>query len=491
MEILYNNENKTIEKPSNFEDLKEKSLEIFKINKNYIKNITFKTEEDDNLENQEDFEIIIDTDEKLKLIMNVTFNEDYLEQKINKNDEEENNSNNSSLKEENNENNNKENFDNNLLNKIFNKLTNIENSINNLNNKIKNIEENYVKTESNSKFIKEILVRLLKNKALNQTSSIDNEKKKDVSNESISLLKNEYESKITNLKSEIEKEKAKTKKLLSEYINVKKKIDYNFEFLNNQISLNKTRKDLLSKSSSLEINIKNSGKNPLPNNIKLQLENNKFFEIMCKPISKNIEPEKTETINIVLTVKNEKLFLTDKNNKYVLKFYLVENENLNRIGNECLFININIQNQNNFIDDEISSIIKTGKKSTDDFFSTNDNNFIDGFSDNNTKENDIIIIKENNNNEENDNKVKNKSNKNIKKIINNDILTEEDYKNFYNKLNDEYNLETNFKKINYDFIKNKINEIIKTKKIKIKGNKENVLEDIYNDLILLLLDTSI
>ena len=36
-------------------------------------------------------------------------------------------------------------------------------------------------------------------------------KKKDVSNESISLLKNEYESKITNLKSEIEKEKAKTK----------------------------------------------------------------------------------------------------------------------------------------------------------------------------------------------------------------------------------------------------------------------------------------
>ena len=178
MEILYNNENKTIEKPLNFEDLKEKSLEIFKINKNYIKNITFKTEEDDNLENQEDFEIIIDTDEKLKLIMNVTFNEDYLEQKINKNDEEENNSNNSSLKEENNENNNKENFDNNLLNKIFNKLTNIENSINNLNNKIKNIEENYVKTESNSKFIKEILVRLLKNKALNQTSSIDNEKKK-------------------------------------------------------------------------------------------------------------------------------------------------------------------------------------------------------------------------------------------------------------------------------------------------------------------------
>ena len=179
MEILYNNENKTIEKPSNFEDLKEKSLEIFKINKNYIKNITFKTEEDDNLENQEDFEIIIsDSEEKLKLIMNVTFNEDYLDQKINKINDEENNNNNSSLKEENNENNNKENFDNNLLNKIFNKLTNIEKSINNLNNKIKNIEENYVKTESNSKFIKEILVRLLKNKALNQTSSIDNEKKK-------------------------------------------------------------------------------------------------------------------------------------------------------------------------------------------------------------------------------------------------------------------------------------------------------------------------
>ena len=212
---------------------------------------------------------------------------------------------------------------------------------------------------------------------------------------------------------------------------------------------------------------------------------------MCKPISKNIEPEKTETINIVLTVKNEKLFLTDKNNKYVLKFYLVENENLNRIGNECLFININIQNQNNFIDDEISSIIKTGKKSTDDFFSTNDNNFIDGFSDNNNKENDNNNNNKENNNEENDNKVKNKSNKNIKKIINNDILTEEDYKNFYNKLNDEYNLETNFKKINYDFIKNKINEIIKTKKIKITGNKKNVLEDIYNDLILLLLDTSI
>ena len=481
MEILYNNENKTIEKPLNFEDLKEKSIEIYKINKNFVKNITFKTEENDNLENQDDFEIISD-EENLKLIMNVSFNEDYLENKINKIYDEENN---------NNENNNEENIDGNLLNKIFNKITNIEKSILYLNNKVKNIEDNYVKIDSNSKFIKEILLKLLKNKSINQSNSNDGEKKTDVSVDSITSLKNEYENQIKNLKSEIEKEKMKTKKIFSEYINVKKKIDYNFEFLNNQIDLNKTRKDLLSKSSSLEIKIKNSGKNSLPNNIKLQLENNKFFEIMSKVISKNIEPEQTEIINIVLSVKNEKLFLTDKNNKYVLKFYLVENENLNRIGNECLFININIQNQNNFIDDEISSIIKTGKKSTDDFFSTNDNNFIDGFSDNNTKENDIIIIKENNNNEENDNKVKNKSNKNIKKIINNDILTEEDYKNFYNKLNDEYNLETNFKKINYDFIKNKINEIIKTKKIKITGNKKNVLEDIYNDLILLLLDTSI
>ena len=472
MEILYNNENKTIEKPLNFEDLKEKSLEIYKINKNFVKNITFKTEENDNLENQDDFEIISD-EENLKLIMNVSFNEDYLENKINKIYDEENN-NNSSLKDENNENNNKENIDGNLLNKIFNKITNIEKSILYLNNKVKNIEDNYVKIDSNSKFIKEILLKLLKNKSINQSNSNDSEKKTDVSVDSITSLKIEYENQIKNLKSEIEKEKMKTKKILSEYINVKKKIDYNFEFLNNQINLNKTRKDLLSKSSSLEIKIKNSGKNSLPNNIKLQLENNKFFEIMSKVISKNIEPEQTETINIVLSVKNEKLFLTDKNNKYVLKFYLVENENLNKIGNECLFININIDIQNHFIDDDdISTIFPLEKKS--DFFSINDNNFIEKFNDNN-KEND-------------DNKVKNKSN-NIKKNADNDILTEEDIKNIYKKLNDEINLETNFKK-NYTFIKNKVNEIIKTKNIKKLGNKEKLIEDIYNELILLMLDSSI
>ena len=474
MEILYNNENKTIEKPLNFEDLKEKSLEIYKINKNFVKNITFKTEENDNLENQDDFEIISD-EENLKLIMNVSFNEDYLENKINKIYDEENN-NNSSLKDENNENNNKENIDGNLLNKIFNKITNIEKSILYLNNKVKNIEDNYVKLDSNSKFIKEILLKLLKNKSINQSNSNDSEKKTDVTNESITSLKIEYENQIKNLKSEIEKEKMKTKKILSEYINVKKKIDYNFEFLNNQINLNKTRKDLLSKSSSLEIKIKNSGKNSLPNNIKLQLENNKFFEIMSKVISKNIEPEQTETINIVLSVKNEKLFLTDKNNKYVLKFYLVENENLNKIGNECLFININIDIQNHFIDDDdISTIFPLEKKSSNDFFSINDNNFIEKFNDNN-KEND-------------DNKVKNKSN-NIKKNADNDILTEEDIKNIYKKLNDEINLETNFKK-NYSFIKNKVNEIIKKKNIKKLGNKEKLIEDIYNELILLMLDSSI
>ena len=474
MEILYNNENKTIEKPLNFEDLKEKSLEIYKINKNFVKNITFKTEENDNLENQDDFEIITD-EENLKLIMNVSFNEDYLENKINKIYDEENN-NNSSLKDENNENNNKENIDGNLLNKIFNKITNIEKSILYLNNKVKNIEDNYVKLDSNSKFIKEILLKLLKNKSINQSNSNDSEKKTDVTNESITSLKIEYENQIKNLKSEIEKEKMKTKKILSEYINVKKKIDYNFEFLNNQINLNKTRKDLLSKSSSLEIKIKNSGKNSLPNNIKLQLENNKFFEIMSKVISKNIEPEQTETINIVLSVKNEKLFLTDKNNKYVLKFYLVENENLNKIGNECLFININIDIQNHFIDDDdISTIFPLEKKSSNDFFSINDNNFIEKFNDNN-KEND-------------DNKVKNKSN-NIKKNADNDILTEEDIKNIYKKLNDEINLETNFKK-NYSFIKNKVNEIIKKKNIKKLGNKEKLIEDIYNELILLMLDSSI
>ncbi len=474
MEILYNNENKTIEKPLNFEDLKEKSLEIYKINKNFVKNITFKTEENDNLENQDDFEIISD-EENLKLIMNVSFNEDYLENKINKIYDEENN-NNSSLKDENNENNNKENIDGNLLNKIFNKITNIEKSILYLNNKVKNIEDNYVKLDSNSKFIKEILLKLLKNKSINQSNSNDSEKKTDVTNESITSLKIEYENQIKNLKSEIEKEKMKTKKILSEYINVKKKIDYNFEFLNNQINLNKTRKDLLSKSSSLEIKIKNSGKNSLPNNIKLQLENNKFFEIMSKVISKNIEPEQTETINIVLSVKNEKLFLTDKNNKYVLKFYLVENENLNKIGNECLFININIDIQNHFIDeDDISTIFPLEKKSSNDFFSINDNNFIEKFNDNN-KEND-------------DNKVKNKSN-NIKKNADNDILTEEDIKNIYKKLNDEINLETNFKK-NYIFIKNKVNEITKTKNIKKLGNKEKLIEDIYNELILLMLDSSI
>ena len=195
---------------------------------------------------------------------------------------------------------------------------------------------------------------------------------------------------------------------------------------------------------------------------------------MSKVISKNIEPEQTETINIVLSVKNEKLFLTDKNNKYVLKFYLVENENLNKIGNECLFININIQNH--FIDDDdISQIFPLEKKSSNDFFSINDNNFIEKFNDNN-KEND-------------DNKVKNKSN-NIKKNADNDILTEEDIKNIYKKLNDEINLETNFKK-NYSFIKNKVNEIIKTKNIKKLGNKEKLIEDIYNELILLMLDSSI
>ena len=213
MEILYNNENKTIEKPLNFEDLKEKSLEIYKINKNFVKNITFKTEENDNLENQDDFEIISD-EENLKLIMNVSFNEDYLENKINKIYDEENN---------NNENNNKENIDGNLLNKIFNKITNIEKSILYLNNKVKNIEDNYVKIDSNSKFIKEILLKLLKNKSINQSNSNDSEKKTDVSFDSITSLKIEYENQIKNLKSEIEKEKMKTKKIFSEYINVKKK----------------------------------------------------------------------------------------------------------------------------------------------------------------------------------------------------------------------------------------------------------------------------
>ena len=46
----------TIEKPLNFEDFKEKLLEIYKINKNFVKNIIFKTEENDNLEKQDDFE---------------------------------------------------------------------------------------------------------------------------------------------------------------------------------------------------------------------------------------------------------------------------------------------------------------------------------------------------------------------------------------------------------------------------------------------------
>ena len=51
-------------------------------------------------------------------------------------------------------------------------------------------------------------------------------------------------------------------------------------------------------------------------------------------------------------------------------------------------------------------------------------------------------------------------------------------------------METNFKK-NYSFIKNKVNEIIKTKNIKKLGNKEKLIEDIYNELILLMLDSSI
>ena len=78
MEIVYDSQNKTINKPSNFEELKEKSLEIYKIDKKFVKNIIFKTEENDNLDNQDDFELLIpdSENENLKLIMNVSFNEE-------------------------------------------------------------------------------------------------------------------------------------------------------------------------------------------------------------------------------------------------------------------------------------------------------------------------------------------------------------------------------------------------------------------------------
>ena len=472
MEIVYNSQTKKINKPSNFEELKEKSLEIYNLDQKFIKNIIFKTTENDNLDNQDDFELLIpdSENENLKLFMNVSFNEDYLKSKENENNKE------NSLNNEKTEDNSNNNF---LFNKILNKLTNIENSINIINNKVIDIEKNNVKTESNFKLFKELLIKILKNQNQNQSILKDSEKKNDVEKESISLLKDEYENKINILKSEIEKEKLKSKKILEEYNLIKKKVkeNYNFEFVNNQIDLNKTRKDLIAKSSSLEIKIKNSGKNSLPSNIKLILDNNQFFEIMCNIISKNIEPEKTETINIVLSVKNEKLFSNDNNNKYILKFYLVENNNLNRIGNECLFVNINII-EKNFIDDEISTIFPLNKKSNDDFLSTNnENNIIYGF----INENNI------NNNNDNNNKV-NKNSSNNKKS-NND-LTEEEIKKIYNKLNEDYEIEKFFKKIDFNFIKNKSKEIYKSKNIAVFKNRDSLINEIYNDLALIVLESS-
>ena len=147
MEIVYNSQNKKINKPSNFEELKEKSLEIYKIAPKFIKNIIFKTTDNDNLDNQEDFELLIpdsDENENLKLFMNVSFNEDYLKSKENENNKE------NSLNNEKTEDNSNNNF---LFNKILNKLTNIENSINNINNKVNDIEKNNGKL-SKSKFFK-------------------------------------------------------------------------------------------------------------------------------------------------------------------------------------------------------------------------------------------------------------------------------------------------------------------------------------------------
>ena len=460
MEIVYNSQNKKINKPSNFEELKEKSLEIYKIDPKFIKNIIFKTTDNDNLDNQEDFELLIpdsDENENFKLFMNVSFNEDYLKSKENENNKE------NSLNNEKIDDNSNNNF---LFNKILNKLTNIENSINNINNKVNDIEKNNGK----------LLIRILKYKSQNQSISKDSEIKNDVEKDSISLLKNEYENKINILKSEIEKEKLKTKKILEKFNLIKNKVkeNYNFEFVNNQIDLNKTRKDLIAKSSSLEIKIKNTGKNSLPNNIKLILDNNQFFEIMCNIISKNIEPEKTETINVVLSVKNEKLFSNDNNNKYILKFYLVENNDLNIIGNECLFVNINIK-ENNFIDDEISTIFPLNKKSNDDFLSTNnENNIIYGF------------INENNINDKNNKVNKNSSNN---KTSNND-LTDEEIKQIYNKLNEDYEIEKFFKKIDFNFIKNKSKEIYKLKNITVYKNRDALINEIYDELALIVLDTS-
>jgi len=460
MEIVYNSQNKKINKPSNFEELKEKSLEIYKIDPKFIKNIIFKTTDNDNLDNQEDFELLIpdsDENENFKLFMNVSFNEDYLKSKENENNKE------NSLNNEKIDDNSNNNF---LFNKILNKLTNIENSINNINNKVNDIEKNNGK----------LLIRILKYKSQNQSFSKDSEKKNDVEKDSISLLKNEYENKINILKSEIEKEKLKTKKILEKFNLIKNKVkeNYNFEFINNQIDLNKTRKDLIAKSSSLEIKIKNTGKNSLPSNIKLILDNNQFFEIMCNIISKNIEPEKTETINVVLSVKNEKLFSNDNNNKYILKFYLVENNDLNIIGNECLFVNINIK-ENNFIDDEISTIFPLNKKSNDDFLSTNnENNIIYGF------------INENNINDKNNKVNKNSSNN---KTSNND-LTDEEINKIYNKLNEDFYIENCFKKIDFNFVKNKSKEIYKSKKIKDFKNRDALINEIYDDLALIVFDSS-
>ena len=460
MEIVYNSQNKKINKPSNFEELKEKSLEIYKIAPKFIKNIIFKTTDNDNLDNQEDFELLIpdsDENENLKLFMNVSFNEDYLKSKENENNKE------NSLNNEKIDDNSNNNF---LFNKILNKLTNIENSINNINNKVNDIEKNNGK----------LLIRILKYKSQNQSFSKDSEKKNDVEKDSISLLKNEYENKINILKSEIEKEKLKTKKILEKFNLIKNKVkeNYNFEFINNQIDLNKTRKDLIAKSSSLEIKIKNTGKNSLPNNIKLILDNNPFFEIMCNIISKNIEPEKTETINVILSVKNEKLFSNDNNNKYILKFYLVENNDLNIIGNECLFVNINIK-ENNFIDDEISTIFPLNKKSNDDFLSTNnENNIIYGF------------INENNINDKNNKVNKNSSNN---KTSNND-LTDEEINKIYNKLNEDFDIENCFKKIDFNFVKKKSKEIYKSKKIKDFKNRDALINEIYDDLALIVFESS-
>ena len=460
MEIVYNSQNKKINKPSNFEELKEKSLEIYKIDPKFIKNIIFKTTDNDNLDNQEDFELLIpdsDENENFKLFMNVSFNEDYLKSKENENNKE------NSLNNEKIDDNSNNNF---LFNKILNKLTNIENSINNINNKVNDIEKNNGK----------LLIRILKYKSQNQSISKDSEIKNDVEKDSISLLKNEYENKINILKSEIEKEKLKTKKILEKFNLIKNKVkeNYNFEFVNNQIDLNKTRKDLIAKSSSLEIKIKNTGKNSLPNNIKLILDNNQFFEIMCNIISKNIEPEKTETINVVLSVKNEKLFSNDNNNKYILKFYLVENNDLNIIGNECLFVNINIK-ENNFIDDEISTIFPLNKKSNDDFLSTNnENNIIYGF------------INENNINDKNNKVNKNSSNN---KTSNND-LTDEEINKIYNKLNEDFDIENCFKKIDFNFVKNKSKEIYKSKNIKVFKNRDALINEIYEDLSLIVFESS-